>query len=108
MFVKKDKKISEKKINSHLFQFNNYLNDFVAPDIIAYYIATGYYNSSIHEQSYEKLLNTCYEYIDFNLADKDLLLNNIKHILNIKYNLNITSLNPLNLEPYYKKTATNL
>jgi len=106
MFIKKDKKISNQKYENHLIQFNNFLNDFIAPEIISFYIATGYYNSSIYEESLESILNTCYEYIDFNIIDNDLLLNNIKHILNIKYNLNITSLNPLSLETYYKKTIS--
>jgi len=34
MFIKKDKKISNQKYENHLIQFNNFLNDFIAPEII--------------------------------------------------------------------------
>ena len=79
---------------------NNYLNYYVIPDLVAFYLANAY---SRHCLSECNLINHINSAIDvFNVrCDIDKLIPSIKKILRIKYNLKIVKNNPMILKKYY-------
>ena len=79
---------------------NDYLNNYVIPDLVAFYLANAY---SIHFLSECNLINHINSAIDvFNVrCDIDKLIPSIKKILRIKYNLKIVKNNPMILKKYY-------
>lgn len=79
---------------------NDYLNNYVIPDLVAFYLANAY---SRHCLSECNLINHINSAIDvFNVrCDIDKLIPSIKKILRIKYNLKIVKNNPMTLKKYY-------
>ena len=79
---------------------NDYLNNYVIPDLVAFYLANAY---SRHCLSECNLINHINSAIDvFNVrCDIDKLIPSIKKILRIKYNLKILKNNPMILKKYY-------
>ena len=79
---------------------NDYLNNYVIPDLVAFYLANAY---SRHCLSECNLINHINSAIDvFNVrCDIDKLIPSIKKILRIKYNLKIVKNNPMILKKYY-------
>ena len=78
---------------------NDYLNNYVIPDLVAFYLANAY---SRHCLSECNLINHINSAIDvFNVrCDINKLIPEIEKILNIKYNLKIVTINPLKLETF--------
>ena len=79
---------------------NDYLNNYVIPDLVAFYLANAY---SRHCLSECNLINHINSAIDvFNVrCDIDKLIPSIKKILRIKYNLKIVKNNPMTLKKEY-------
>ena len=79
---------------------NDYLNNYVIPDLVAFYLANAY---SRHCLSECNLINHINSAIDvFNVrCDIDKLILSIKKILRIKYNLKIVNNNPMILKKFY-------
>ena len=79
---------------------NYYLNNYVIPELVAFYLANGY---SRHCLSDCPLINHINSAMDvFNaICDIDKLIPSIKKILRIKYNLRIVKDNPLILKKFY-------
>ena len=79
---------------------NDYLNNYVIPDLVAFYLANAY---SRHCLSECNLINHINSAIDvFNVrCDIDKLIPSIKKILRIKYNLKIVKNNPMILKKFY-------
>lgn len=78
---------------------NNYLNKYVIPDLVAFYLANAY---SRHCLSECNLINHINSAIDiFNCrCDINKLIPKVKEILKIKYNLVVKNTNPLRLKRY--------
>ena len=79
---------------------NDYLNNYVIPDLVAFYLANAYIRHCLSECN---LINHINSAIDvFNVrCDIDKLIPSIKKILRIKYNLKIVKNNPMILKKYY-------
>lgn len=80
--------------------YDNYLREFIIPDVVAFYIADNFYKKVL---SKEPLYNHINSAIDvFNVrCDIDKLIPSIKKILRIKYNLKIVKDNPIILKKFY-------
>ncbi len=96
--------ITDKEVEKIYLPFynnvNNYLNNYVIPDLVAFYLANAY---SRHCLSECNLINHINSAIDiFNCrCDINKLIPKIKEILKIKYNLVVKNTNPLRLKIYY-------
>lgn len=79
---------------------NNYLNNYVIPDVVAFYLANAY---SRHCLSECNLINHINSAIDvFNCrCDISRLIPKVKEILKIKYNIVVKNTNLLRLKRYY-------
>lgn len=87
----------QKKIKSYKNFYNNlniYLNTFIIPDVIAYYLASSYYEKALGKYHLNNYLNSAKDIFNTN-CEIDIILPKVKEILLIKYHLIIKEINPL-------------
>ena len=79
---------------------NDYLNNYVIPDLVAFYLANGYSRHCLSDCPLMNHIN--YEIDVFNCrCDVNKIILKVKEILKIKYNLVVKNSNPLRLKRYY-------
>jgi len=103
MFLKRNiNDISDEEFESIVLPHNklmdSYLEDKIIPMTISHYIATGFENSSLFENSFEIHINSALDLFNFTIENKLKLKNEIKNILLQEYNLKVTKEAPLTLE----------
>lgn len=100
------KKISDKDfkkiVTPHVELFDSYMQEFVVPEVCAFYIATGYRLNAIWENNFDTLISTVLSMLTDQDFDMEVIKNNIKKIFIIKYNLKIIEENPLIFEEAHK------
>ena len=80
--------------------YDNYLKEFVIPDVVAFYIADSFYKKVLSKAPLYNHINSAIDV--FNVRyDIDKLIPSIKKILRIKYNLKIVNYNPMILKKFY-------
>jgi len=100
MFKKNtDEDVSETEYNTvikpHIDKVNSFHETYLVPEISAYYIATGYYNNALYEDSLLNHITSCTSTIDMNVSNEKKLIANVKELLLVKYGLEIENENPL-------------
>lgn len=86
----------ENDIESHFKIVDKYLETYLIPELIAFYIATGYYTSSIHVEGFDIHINTVIKvWFNYNVKNLTNIRKCIVKILKIKYGLIIESEDPL-------------
>ena len=80
--------------------FNEYLINYVLPDVVAFYLANSHYRNCLAESSLENHINSVQSIINIKCNITE-LITSIKEVLRIKYNLKIIQINPLKLEKTY-------
>ena len=100
MFKKNtDEDVSETEYNTvikpHIDKVNSFHETYLVPEISAYYIATGYYNNALYEDSLLNHITSCTSTIDMNVSNEKKLIANVKALLLVKYGLEIENENPL-------------
>ena len=102
-FIKKEN-ISDKEFQEKYLPFNNnfeeYMIKYIIPDVVAFYIANSYLRGCLDDSKLYNHINSAVDIFNCR-CDIDAILPSIEKILNIKYNLKITDINPLKLEKYY-------
>ena len=79
---------------------NDYLNNYVIPDLVAFYLENSYSRHCLSECNLINHIN--YAIAIFNCrCDISILMPKIKEMLRIKYNLIIVKDNPMILKKYY-------
>lgn len=79
---------------------NDYLNNYVIPDLVAFYLANAYSRHCLSECNLINHINSATDVFNVR-CDIDKLIPSIKKILRIKYNLKIVKNNPMILKKYY-------
>ena len=79
--------------------YDNYLKEFVIPDIVAFYIADSFYKKVLSKAPLYNYINSAIDIFNVR-CDINKLIPEIEKILNIKYNLKIVTINPLKLETF--------
>jgi len=71
------------------------------PEVIAFYLATGYYGNCMYEESLHIHINSIIAEV-FNVEDNDRpkLIKNIKNILCLRYGLIVINEDPLDFASY--------
>ena len=100
MFKKNtDEDVSETEYNTvikpHIDKVNSFHETYLVPEISAYYIATGFYNNALYEDSLLNHITSCTSTIDMNVSNEKKLIANVKELLLVKYGLEIENENPL-------------
>ena len=79
---------------------NDYLNKYVIPDLVAFYLANGYSRHCLSDCSLKNHINSALDIFNCRRDISKFILK-IKEILKIKYNLIIVKDNPMILKKYY-------
>ena len=80
--------------------YDNYLKEFVIPDVVAFYIADNFYKKVLSRAPLYNHINSAVDIFNVR-CDMYKLIPSIKKILRIKYNLRIVKDNPLILKKFY-------
>ena len=96
--------ISEYEYKKHyepfLDNYNDYLDNYIIPDVVAFYIANSYYRKCLCNAKYIYHINSALSLFNYECNVKR-LIPQIEKVLKIKYNLIIKKTNPLRLERYF-------
>lgn len=85
-----------KMIDQHINYIGNYLEEFIVPDVIAFYLASGYYESKLYENSLDIFINSVLaQFFNYEVKNLTVVRRNTIKILKIKYNLEISCDCPL-------------
>ena len=79
----------------HREQYKLYLEEFIMPEILAHYIATGYYKHSVYEESFNLHIRTNLNIVNYKFDNIDLIKSKVKDILRIKYFLLVVQEEPI-------------
>lgn len=77
---------------------NAYIRDVILPDICAFYIATGYQNDAILEQTYTMHIKTVLDMFSNKFQITKKLKEDVSRILNEKYGFLVIQEEPLQLQ----------
>ena len=78
----------------HQLQTELFLEEYIIPEYVAFYIASGYYESAIWEGSFDILINSSADVFNYIINDKNKLKKAIIKLLRSKYSLNVISEKP--------------
>lgn len=74
------------------------MNEYVIPEVVAFYIANAFYRNTMWESSLIQIYNSASDMINVFTKDKNKSIKEIKKLLKIKYALEVINDNPLNLK----------
>lgn len=101
--IKGKEDITDKEFEEILLPFynnyNEYLIKLVIPDAIAFYLANGYSRNCLSDCPLRNHINSALDIFNVRCNVND-LMQQIKLILRIKYNLKIVKNNPLKIERF--------
>ena len=85
----------EKYLTPHRELTNEFLKEFIMPEYIAFYIASGVNHFALWEGSFSQHYNSAADIFNYFPEDKTSVIDNVKKILRIKYSLEIIEEKPL-------------
>lgn len=85
----------EKYIGPHRELTEKFLEEFIMPEYIAFYIASGYNHHALWEGTFTQHYNSAADLFNYFPEDKSFVIENVKKILRIKYSLDIIEEKPL-------------
>lgn len=94
--------ISDEEFNSILKPFldnyDEYIESYVMPEVIAYYIANSYYRNAMYEGSFLQHYNSAKDLINIFGENEEKVKTEVFKLLRVKYALSITNENPLEIK----------
>lgn len=109
MFIKPTgKDYTKKEINNYLMPhynlITNYMEKCVIPEVVAYYLATGYYHSLMFEDTFNIHIKSIQdELFNYQAKNTKATKERVKDILENKYSLRVIGERPLKFEELLKK-----
>lgn len=88
----------EKIIKPFDDSYNEFLENYIMPEVIAYYIANSFYRNAMWESSFKQHYNSAADIINFFDEDYNKVKLEVIKLLRIKYALEVTNENPLELK----------
>lgn len=92
--------ITDKEFEKIYLTFYNNVNNYVIPDVVAFYLANAYSRHCLSECNLINHINSAVDMFNCR-CDIIRLIPKVKEILKIKYNLVVKNTNPLRLKRYY-------
>ena len=77
--------------------YNEFLENYIMPEVIAYYIANSFYRNAMWESTFKQHYNSAADIINFFNEDYEKVKLQVIKLLKIKYALEIINENPLEL-----------
>ena len=94
--------ITEEEFNTVLKPFidnyDEYLESYVLPELIAYYMANAYYRNAMYETTWIQEFNSARDILNIETIDDEKVSAEVKKLLKIKYALEVISDNPLDFK----------
>ena len=94
--------ITEEEFNTVLKPFidnyDEYLESYVLPELIAYYMANAYYRNAMYETTWIQEFNSARDILNIETIDDEKVSAEVKKLLKIKYALEVVSDNPLDFK----------
>ena len=94
----------EKILNPHIDIFYNYIYEFLAPEAIAFYLASGYRSNPVWESSFNQHINSILDMLNQvnpGVSNYTKIKDKAIKILKLKYGLTVTGENPLSFNDEY-------
>ncbi len=88
----------EQLLKSFADNYNEYLESYIMPEVIAYYIANSYYRHSMYKGSFLQHYNSAKDAINYFGEDSEKVKAEVYKLLRVKYALLITNENPLEIK----------
>ena len=85
----------KKYIDPHRNLTHDFLNEFIMPEYIAFYITSGINHFSLWEGTFSQHYNSAMDMFNYFPEDKTVIIENVKKILRIKYSLEIIEEEPI-------------
>ena len=79
----------------HVELCSTYAEEYLIPDYVAFYIATGYYQNALWENSIMQHFNSAADMFNVTLQNKNNAIENVKKILKLKYSLEVVEEYPI-------------
>lgn len=106
MFIKNlDRDVTSDEYNlllkPHLLMMDRYIENYIIPEVVSFYLATGYFNSCVYEEPFVIHINTVLAgFFNYDVKNINKVMNNVKRLLLIKYGLKVIGDNPLQLTKF--------
>ena len=81
-----------------LDNYDEYIESYVMPEVIAYYIANSYYRNAMYEGSFLQHYNSAKDLINMFGENEEKVKAEVFKLLRVKYSLSITNENPLEIK----------
>ena len=78
--------------------YDEYLESYVLPELISYYIANAYYRNAMYETTWIQEFNSARDILNIVEVDVDKVSAEVKKLLRIKYVLEVISDDPLDFK----------
>ena len=88
----------EKLLKPFADNYNEYLESYIMPEVIAYYIANSYYRNAMYEGSFLQHYNSAKDLINLFGEDYKKTKAEVFKLLKIKYALEVVNENPLDFK----------
>jgi hypothetical protein len=100
-YTKKD--ITKNEFNKkHLpfyINYDYYINEYVVPEAVVFYISNAYYRDCLGDNSFVSHINSAIDMFNTK-CDLNILESQVEKIMAVKYNLRVIQLTPLKLVKY--------
>ena len=94
--------ISDEELNailkSFLDNYDEYIENYVMSEVIAYYITNSYYRNAIYDGSFLQHYNSAKDLINMFGENEEKVKAEVFKVLRVKYALSITNENPLEIK----------
>lgn len=87
-----------KIIKSFIDNYDEYIESYIMPEVIAYYIANGYYRNYLSNCSFIQHYNSAKDMLNLINEDYEKVKSEVFKLLRIKYGLIILNENPLEIK----------
>lgn len=88
----------EKVINPFYDNYHDYVEEYVMPEVIAFYIASSFYRNAMWEATFLQHYNSAFDMFNILNENYEKTKTEVIKLLRIKYSLEIISEDPLDLK----------
>ena len=88
----------EKILKPFSDSYDEYLENYIMPEVIAYYIANSYYRNAMYEGSFLQHYNSAKDLINMFGENEEKVKAEVFKLLRVKYALSIINENPLEIK----------
>jgi hypothetical protein len=85
----------ERLIEPHVRMIDEYLETYIIPEVVAYYLATGLFTTSLYEEPLMVHITSILQTFNHKVSDMKQLKYNVRQLLTKKYGLIIINEKPL-------------